>query len=84
MIYTVENTVLAGKAARVFVNGNEVRQVIRADDQKGEATYVPEPARLKKGSDEVYTRKLRGKVTVKLSDLSANGQTDKRTKRESK
>ena len=77
MIYTVENTIMAGKAARVFVNGNEVSQVIRADDQKGEVTYVPEPVRLKKGSDEVYTRKLRGKVTVKLSDFPASKQTDK-------
>ncbi|MCK9466175.1 MAG: hypothetical protein M0Q29_09840 [Thiopseudomonas sp.] len=70
MIYTVENTVLAGKTARVFVNGNEVFFVIRADTAKGVVIYMPQPARVKKNSDYIYTRKLRGLVTVELSSAA--------------
>lgn len=64
MIYTVENTSAIGRHVRVFVNGNECRKVIRADTVKGEVIYIPSPARIKKNTDEVYTRMLRGKVTV--------------------
>lgn len=64
MIYTVENTSSIGQHVRVFVNGNECRKVIRADTVKGEVIYIPSPARIKKNTDEVYTRMLRGKVTV--------------------
>lgn len=70
MIYTVENTVLAGKTARVFVNGNEVFFVTRADTAKGVVIYIPQPPRAKKNSDEIYTRKLRGLVTVELSSAA--------------
>lgn len=64
MIYTVENTSAIGRHVRVFVNGNEFREVIRADTARGEVIYIPSPARVKKNTDEVYTRMLRGKVTV--------------------
>lgn len=64
MIYTVKNTASIGRYVRVFVNGNECRHGIRADTIRGEVIYVPQPIRAKKGSDEVYTRMLRGKVTV--------------------
>lgn len=49
---------------KVFVNGNEIDNVIFADTEKGIVEFVPLPARVKKNSDTVYTRKLRGSVTV--------------------
>ena len=50
---------------RVYVNGNEIERVIWYDTVQGIAVYVPQPARVKKpGCDEVYTRRLRGRVTV--------------------
>lgn len=64
MIYTTKNTSEIGKPVRVFVNGNSVRSAIRADTTKGEVIYCPDPVRIQKGSDEVYTRRLRGVVTV--------------------
>lgn len=67
MIYTPENTTLIGKPVRVFVNGNEVDQVVYADDAKGLVVYFPEPTRCKKNSDELYTRKLHGNVTVEFT-----------------
>lgn len=51
---------------RVFVNGNEIDGVIFADTAKGVVEFVPPPARVKKNSDTVYTRKLRGSVTVEF------------------
>ncbi|MBF4433211.1 hypothetical protein ERJ77_01610 [Vibrio anguillarum] len=50
----------------VFVNGNEIRYVIYADTKKGIVKYHPHPVRLKKGSDVVYTRTLKGLVTVEF------------------
>ena len=64
MIYTFQNTVEIGKPVRVYVNGNEVEKVVMADTEKGVVEYTPVPARVKKNSDELYTRKLRGVVTV--------------------
>lgn len=64
MIYTTKNTIEIGKPVKVFVNGNPVHSVIRADTTRGEVVYLPEPFRIKKGVDEVYTRMLRGVVTV--------------------
>ena len=49
---------------RVFVNGNEIEQVICADTKRGVVIYAPEPIRIAKGKDYVYRRKLRGLVTV--------------------
>ncbi|MDD0985794.1 hypothetical protein [Pseudomonas shahriarae] len=50
---------------RVFVNGNEVSHVKWCDTDKGIAIYCPLPLRLKRpSSDEVYTRRLTGVVTV--------------------
>ena len=49
---------------KVFVNGNEIDGVIFADTVRGLVEFAPKPARVKKNSDTVYTRKLRGSVTV--------------------
>lgn len=52
---------------RVFVNGNEVSHVRWCDTRAGVAVYIPQPARIKKPEgDEVYTRVLRGVVTVEV------------------
>lgn len=54
---------------RVYVNGNEIERVIWCDTDQGIAVYSPLPVRLKKpGRDEVYTRRLRGSVTVERMD----------------
>lgn len=50
---------------RVFVNGNEIQSVIWADTKRGVIEYMPEPVRVHKvRRDELYTRKLRGRVEV--------------------
>jgi hypothetical protein len=49
----------------VFCNGNEINECIWVDTDRGIAEYVPKPPRVKKGTDEVFTRKLRGAMTVK-------------------
>lgn len=64
MIYTVSNTIAAGKPMNVFVNGNKVARAVYADTAKGIVKYNPTPVRIKKGTDEVYTRVLKGVVTV--------------------
>jgi len=64
MLYTVENTIEVGMPVYVYVNGNQVLNAISADTDKGVVFYVPEPIRVKKNSDVIYTRKLRGNVTV--------------------
>ena len=54
---------------RVYVNGHEVSHVKWCDTDKGIAIYCPLPLRLKRpGSDEVYTRRLKGAVTVEQVD----------------
>lgn len=54
---------------RVYVNGYELSHVKWCDTDKGVAVYCPLPLRLKRpGSDEVYTRRLRGVVTVERMD----------------
>jgi len=50
---------------RVYVNGNEIERVIWCDTEQGIAVYLPLPLRLKRPEcDELYTRRLRGRVTV--------------------
>lgn len=52
---------------RVFVNGNEVWHAIWADTKRGVVEYHPIPFRFHKNRrDEIYTRRLRGVVTVEL------------------
>ncbi len=51
---------------KIFVNGNEVHRCVWADTAKGTVKYHPHPVRLKKGTDEVYTRTLKGVVTVEF------------------
>lgn len=48
----------------MFVNGNIVGGVVYADTKKGLVVYMPKPYRVARGKDYVYTRKLRGTVTV--------------------
>lgn len=49
---------------KVFVNGNEIDSVTYADTKLGFVIYAPSPYRVAKGKDYIYTRKLRGTVTV--------------------
>ena len=49
---------------KVFVNGNEIDGVTYADTKLGIVIYAPKPYRVAKGKDYIYTRKLRGTVTV--------------------
>lgn len=64
MIYTVQNTIAVGRRVRVRVNGNEIEAVVFADTERGVVRYAPRPYRVQKGKDYVYTRVLRGLVTV--------------------
>lgn len=68
MRYTVENTVNQGIRLNVFVNGNKVDHAIMADTNRGEVLCCPPPIRPMKGKrrGEVYTRMLRGTVTVEV------------------
>lgn len=50
---------------RVFVNGNQIDNVLWCDTAAGVVVYSPGPFKVKRpGRDEVYTRRLRGVVTV--------------------
>ena len=54
---------------RVYVNGNEIERVIWCDTEQGIAVYSPKPFRLKRpGGQELYTRRLRGRVTVEVTN----------------
>ena len=64
MIYNYENTTAIGKPARVYVNGNLVDYALVADTGRGVVIYAPSPMRVNKKTEEIYTRKLRGKVEV--------------------
>ena len=49
----------------VFVNGNEIDNVVWCDTFAGIVIFAPQPIRVKRPEgDEVYTRRLRGSVTV--------------------
>ncbi|MDU8454829.1 hypothetical protein [Pseudomonas syringae group sp. J254-4] len=49
----------------VFVNGNEIKNVLWCDTATGIVVFAPSPVRAKRPArDEVYTRRLRGNVTV--------------------
>lgn len=49
---------------RVYVNGNEIERVIWCDTALGIAVFCPLPLRTNRRRDQVYTRRLRGTVTV--------------------
>jgi len=61
-----------GKADRhIFVNGNEIKNVFYANENKGIVKFYPRPLRVKKPErDEAYSRTLRGSVTVEFIDFS--------------
>lgn len=49
----------------VRVNGNEISHVLWCDTHAGVVVFVPQPMRVKRNArDEVYTRRLRGRVAV--------------------
>ncbi len=49
----------------VRVNGNEITHVLWCDTEAGLVVFAPQPVRIKRPwCDEVYTRRLSGKVTV--------------------
>lgn len=51
---------------RVAVNGVEVLNVLWCDTRTGVVIFAPSPVRIKRPEgDVVYTRRLRGTVTVK-------------------
>lgn len=53
---------------RVFVNGNQVDNVLWCDTAAGVCVYVPRPVKVKRPAhDEIYTRRLRGVVTVEAA-----------------
>jgi hypothetical protein len=53
---------------RVFVNGNEIKRCVWADVKRGIACFYPYPFRVhKRKRDEVYSRKLRGVITVEFN-----------------
>lgn len=52
---------------RIFVNGNEIGGVTMADTDRGVVEFFPLPPRIhKRKRDEIYSRTLRGQVTVEL------------------
>ncbi|HCL6635064.1 TPA: hypothetical protein N2Q63_004708 [Citrobacter freundii] len=52
---------------RVFVNGNELKSCIWADVERGIACICPHPLRIhRRKRDEVYSRKLRGVITIEF------------------
>jgi len=65
MIYTVNNTNAIGVPVDVFVNGNLVKYPSTADTDRGVVVYYPDPIRVTNRGDAIYTRKLKGVVTVK-------------------
>ena len=48
----------------VYVNGNLIDGALWADTRKGIVWFYPSPARIAKGKDYVYARRLRGTVEV--------------------
>ncbi|WP_333849756.1 hypothetical protein [Leclercia sp.] len=50
---------------KVFVNGNEIKRFVWADVRRGILCFHPYPLRIhKRKRDEVYTRLLRGVITI--------------------
>lgn len=69
MIYTVGNTSAIGRIAKVSVNGNIASNTFYADTEKGIVKYYPEPIRVNKRTGKAYSRTLRGKVSVELTEV---------------
>ena len=53
---------------RVYVNGNEIERVVWCDTSLGIAVFCPFPFRVDHRRDQVYTRRMRGTVTVERID----------------
>lgn len=67
MIYTVENTILVGKAATVYVNGNKIDDVVMVDTEKNLVEYMPRPIRPNAAGDDIYTETITGDITIEWS-----------------
>lgn len=52
----------------VFVNGHQINNVVYANEQRGIVEFAPRPLKSKRNG-EVYTRKLRGIVTVAFHQI---------------
>lgn len=53
---------------RVFVNGNQLDNVLWCDTAAGVCVYAPRPFKVRRPArDEIYTRRLRGVVTVEAA-----------------
>ena len=65
MIYTADNIKIPASA---FCNSVEIDEAISVDTSKGEILYAPRPVRVKKNTNEIYTRKVRGKCWVVNGD----------------
>lgn len=58
----------------IYVNGNEIPRAVWADTNRGVVVYYPQPVRIHKlRRDEVFTRKLKGVVTVEFLHEVNNG-----------
>lgn len=56
---------------RVLMNGNEIKHVVWADITRGVLLYHPSPLRLhKNGREEIYSRRLRGRIEVIMMEGS--------------
>lgn len=59
------HSAIDGKGRRsVTVNGNLIKNVLWANEEKGLLCFNPMPLRINKRKGEFYTRLLRGKVAV--------------------
>ncbi|WP_313135560.1 hypothetical protein [Stutzerimonas nitrititolerans] len=57
----------------VWVNGHKIDGVVWADTRAGVVVFMPRPFRVhRRLRDQVYTRKLRGKVEVVLWRKQSN------------
>lgn len=53
---------------RVFVNGNQVENVLWCDTAAGVCVYAPRPVKVRRPArEQIYTRRLRGIVTVEAA-----------------
>lgn len=51
----------------IFINGNKIKNCIWADIERGIAVFCPNPFRAHKTKrDEVYSRKIRGKIIIEF------------------
>lgn len=58
-----------GKGNRqVYVNGNPIKRVLWANEEQGLVCYFPYPLKINRRKANIYTRLLKGKVRVEMTD----------------